>query len=228
MDLGADFDPSGPSEPSERPEPSEPSEPSEISLSVGWGGKKPEEGRRPTTERPRVPASRVAFAGQLQMLAVPDLLDFLKSSRRTGTLVLTSDGGMGAVHLRNGMITSAASPNGTRLGKLLLDGGHVQEDQLAEVAMAQESEKPDRLLGGLLVSRGIVGEADVRAALERQVYSAVTELVQWTSGDFAFEPDRPHEETDQPPGVEEIDVEFDTQGVLLDVLRALDEQARGA
>ncbi|MCK5797753.1 MAG: DUF4388 domain-containing protein, partial [Deltaproteobacteria bacterium] len=37
--------------------------------------------------------AKAAFTGDLQLLAVPDLLDFLKNSRRTGTLVVTSEAG---------------------------------------------------------------------------------------------------------------------------------------
>lgn len=58
----------------------------------------------------------VAFVGDLQLFALPDLLDFLQSSRRSGTLVITSDVGTMAVHLARGSITGAASPGATSLG----------------------------------------------------------------------------------------------------------------
>ncbi|MBW2537323.1 MAG: tetratricopeptide repeat protein, partial [Deltaproteobacteria bacterium] len=59
---------------------------------------------------------KAVFTGDLQLFAVPDLLDFLNSSRRTGTLVITSENGIGAVHLKDGDIAGAASPNSTNVG----------------------------------------------------------------------------------------------------------------
>jgi tetratricopeptide (TPR) repeat protein len=183
----------------------------------------PSETRLPTSERPAVGGAKVAFSGQLQLLAVPDLLEFLKASRRTGTLMLTSAEGIGAIHLRNGWITSAASPNGTTIGELLVEQGAVEQSQLDEAAVQQQSEQPNRLLGAVLVGQGIVDEGAVTKALRKQVLSALIELVQWQSGDFAFEPDKTVAAEN-----DEIDVEFDTQGMLLDALREIDERARDA
>ena len=54
--------------------------------------------------------------------------------------------------------------------------------------------------------------------LARAGPQAILELVGWTTGHFAFEPDRGQQEF---PG--EIVVELDTQAVLLEVLRQFDE-----
>lgn len=180
--------------------------------------------KRATVEQPAETSgssSRVAFTGQLEMLAVPDLLEFLKASRRTGTLVLTSDAGIGAIRLRNGLATSAASPKCTSIGAILLAQGLVSEDQLAQAAAVQESEDTDQLMGAVLVQKGWVEEAAVRRALRDQILSAVVEMVQWMSGDFAFEPDR-----QQLGQTAKIDIELDTQGLLLDALRIVDEENR--
>lgn len=165
---------------------------------------------------------KAAFTGDLQLLAVPDLLEFLKSSRRTGTLVVTSDAGIGAVHLRHGMITGAASPNCANIGDIMLERGQITTDQLISAAQEQKTDQPDRLLGAILVSKEIVDETTVREALVKQVHSAILEMVGWTAGRFAFEPDRRGDK-----GLpSEIEVELDTQGVLLDCLREFDEMNR--
>jgi hypothetical protein len=160
------------------------------------------------------------FTGDLQLFAVPDLLEFLKSSRRTGTLVVTSESGIGAVHLRDGMLTGAASPRCTNIGDLLITQGAINQDELRMATIAQEVDSPDRLLGELLVELGSVDAGTVKGALRKQVFLAVKEMVQWTVGRFAFEPDkRSHEQARS--GVE---IELDTQAVLLDVLRQVDEE----
>jgi tetratricopeptide (TPR) repeat protein len=165
-------------------------------------------------------AAKAAFTGDLQLLAVPDLLEFLKSSRRTGTLVVTSEAGIGAVNLKGGNITGAASPGSVNLGDILKRDGLVDEETLKGAAEAQ-SDKPEQLLGSILVARGVVDAGQVRKALTQQVQSAIIEMLHWQSGRFAFEPETPTDDTDG-----EIEIILDTQGVLLDALREFDEQNR--
>ena len=56
-----------------------------------------------------------------------------------------------------------------------------------------------------------------------QIKGAILEMVGWTSGRFAFEPDKRGQSDES-----EVEVELDTQQVLLDVLRELDEMNRDA
>jgi len=168
-----------------------------------------------------ITAPKAVFTGDLQLLAVPDLMEFLKSSRRTGTLVITSSVGIGAVHMRQGMITGAASPHSKNTGKFLLEGGHVTEEQLGQAAEYQRADSPNRLIGSILVERGLVDRETLQQALVRQIKCAVMEMVGWTSGRFAFEPDKRGQADES-----DVEVELDTQEVLLDVMRQLDEMNR--
>jgi len=172
----------------------------------------------PTKSRSAVEPKAV-FTGDLQLFAVPDLLDFLNSSRRTGTLVITSENGIGAVHLKDGYIAGAASPNSTNMGDLLIEEGVITSDQLESAIENQKTKSPDRLLGSILLDLGMVQRVQLRAALEAQVRGALGEMVGWTNGRFAFEPDR-----NGPENPSEIELHLDTRGVLLDVLRQYDEQ----
>ncbi|PID38475.1 MAG: hypothetical protein CSA65_07015 [Proteobacteria bacterium] len=166
-------------------------------------------------------AAKAAFTGDLQLLAVPDLLEFLKSSRRTGTLVVTSESGIGAVNLKGGNITGAAAPGSDNLGDILKRDGIVDEDTLKQAAAQQQADQPEQLLGSILVSQGVVDATQVRKALTQQVQSAIIQMLRWDTGRFAFEPEPPSKTTD-----EEIEIVLDTQGVLLDALREFDEQNR--
>ena len=49
------------------------------------------------------PAER-PMSGELEAIPLPDLLQMLSSSRKTGTLTLTGDGGRGTLHFRNGKL----------------------------------------------------------------------------------------------------------------------------
>jgi tetratricopeptide (TPR) repeat protein len=165
---------------------------------------------------------KAVFTGDLQLFAVPDLLEFMKSSRRTGTLVITSEGGIGAVHLRQGMVTGAASPQCTNIGDRLLQSGALSEAQLKQAAAFQQQNCPDRLLGSILVEQGLVDPTSLKKTLVEQIKGAIFEMVGWQSGRFAFEPDK----RNQVDRDVEIDIELDTQELLLDVLRVFDEQNR--
>jgi tetratricopeptide (TPR) repeat protein len=169
---------------------------------------------------PAAGEAKAAFTGDLQLLAVPDLLEFLKTSRRTGTLVVTSEeNGVGAISLISGMISGAASPNSPQLGDLLREGGAITEEQLAEATSVQK-ENPDQLLGTILVREGLVEEQVLQSALNKQVIGALIEMVDWNSGRFAFEPERSGAQSG------EVEILLDTQGVLLDALREYDEKNR--
>ncbi|MBW2731253.1 MAG: DUF4388 domain-containing protein [Deltaproteobacteria bacterium] len=193
---------------------------SESMVAVQSADPMPSISERSAKKSPEGSVAKAAFTGDLQLLAVPDLLDFLKSSRRTGTLVITSEEGVGAVHLRKGKITGAASPSGRHLGEILKEIGSATEEALAAAADLQKSEFPDSLLGTVLVREGAVEELEVRKALSIQVISVIMEMLDWASGRFAFEPEQDGAEE------EDIAIELDTQGVLLDALREYDEVNR--
>jgi hypothetical protein len=171
---------------------------------------------------PAVEASKAVFTGDLQLFAVPDLLDFLNASRRTGTLVITSENGIGAIYLSQGWITGAASPSTKSVGDMLVTKGVISEDQLNGAIESQRTDSPDRLLGSILAEKGLVEKNDLERALIDQVKTALHEIVEWKSGQFAFEPDKRNGSEE----VGEIEIQLDTRSVLLDVLREVDEANR--
>jgi hypothetical protein len=77
------------------------------------------------------------------------------------------------------------------------------------------------LIGGTLVKLGLATTAQVRLALHDQVHDAVRELMNWGTGQFAFEPEDQNETSDA-----DIPVEFDSQEVLLNLFKELDEKSR--
>jgi len=161
------------------------------------------------------------FSGQLSVFALPDLLEFLRSAKRTGLLVCSSATGMGKLHFRAGWIAGASSPSTPRLGQILLRSGLVSEQAL-EVAATRQVEHPDLLLGELLVWDGLVDDAAVQDALRQQIELTVRELVQWKDGEFTFSG-----ETENQPA-RKISVELDAQAVLLSLFKDMDEASRNS
>ncbi len=185
----------------------------------------------PRTPGPAAPAGRrpaegsganAMFSGQLSIFALPDLLEFLRSARRTGLLVCSSAAGMGKLRLRDGRITSAVSPGGTPgVGQLLLHARKVSPLALTAIAPKDLAEQPDHVVGQRLVREGLVEAADVHAALERRVELTVRELLAWKDGEFAFSRDGEGE-----PERTELSVEVDPQVVLLNFFKEQDEYGR--
>ena len=52
----------------------------------------------------RTAGSDARMTGNLEEIPLPDLMQLFGSSRKTGTLVVTSDGKVGRIHLRNGLV----------------------------------------------------------------------------------------------------------------------------
>jgi len=145
----------------------------------------------------------------------------VRSARRTGLLVCSSEKGMAAVHFRDGRITGATSPGMPDLGEVLLRARKISSVALRAVRTSHPGPQPDHVIGEALLREGIVDAATLRDAIRRQVEMVVLELVRWKEGEFAF-----NREGDGDPASTPVPVELDAQDVLLNVLKQMDEDAR--
>jgi tetratricopeptide (TPR) repeat protein len=166
-------------------------------------------------------ARTAVFSGQLSVFALPDLLEFLRGARRTGLLVCSSPAGIGALRFQEGTITAGASPATETVGAYLVRTGKLTAAELEAAVAAKSSDSTQGVLGEVLVRRGHVEPAAVQEALTFQITQTIRALVKWTEGEFAF--NREGEEA-QANGA--ITVAVDSQAVLLDLYRELDEEAR--
>lgn len=166
-------------------------------------------------------ATDAVFAGQLSAFALPDLLEYLRSARRSGLLVCSSASGLAALQLRDGWITGAAAPGAPRLGDLLLRDHKVTRLVLSAFD-AENMETTSEGLADRLVSEDIVGRAGVEEALREQAEAAVAEALRFTGGEFAF---RRAEEGERPRSAK---VRVDPQAVLLRLFQRQDESGREA
>jgi tetratricopeptide (TPR) repeat protein len=162
-----------------------------------------------------------AFTGELASFSMPDLLDFLKVNRRTGTLLVTSNGNIGEVKLHQGKISGASAPGSKRIGEILVALGALTQARLREAMTRHQSIMNDDRLGKALLDLGWVEQDVLLQALSRQSHQALAEMVQWVHGSFSFEPAH-GDSADQP----EPCVTLDVDAVLLDVMRQLDELRR--
>jgi predicted regulator of Ras-like GTPase activity (Roadblock/LC7/MglB family) len=161
------------------------------------------------------------FQGQLSVFALPDVIEFVRSARRTGVLVCSSERGMAAMQFRDGRITGATLPGAPDVGELLVRARKLSTVALRAVRTAQPADAPDHVIADRIVKEGLADEAAVRDALRRKVEGAIYEVLRWNGGEFAFNRD-----ADAAPAAAQSQVEFDAQDVLLNVLKQMDEDAR--
>jgi DNA-binding response OmpR family regulator len=130
---------------------------------------------------------REVLSGDLSVISIAEVLQLLDLQQQSGALSVVGHQQAITVYLRGGQIDFASS-EGLRgeflLGRYLVDGGSIGRPTLDQTLRASGSEQ--RLLGELLVERGLVPEVTIRSALTRQTTELVYEVVRWKSGRFNF------------------------------------------
>ncbi|HSD18731.1 MAG TPA: DUF4388 domain-containing protein [Anaeromyxobacter sp.] len=163
------------------------------------------------------------FSGQLSVFPLPDVVEFVRSARRTGLLVCSSQKGMAAVNFRDGRITGATSPGTPDVGEILLRARKISSVALKAARASQPADQPDHVLGAWLLREGLVDAAAVQEALRWGIEATFRDLVQWRDGEFAF-----NREGENEPASAPAPIDLDAQDVLLNVFRQMDEDARDA
>jgi hypothetical protein len=219
-----------------------------ISSRAAETGKRPEQQRQPqlpslptTPPGPAAPAvsgavsvndvsttghhvainTEVMLRGDLALVCVPDLLEFLRSGKRTGKLLCSSVGTSGSLRMRKGRIVEAVSPctAQTPLLTRLIESGEASEEQAKAIAGEQE-QLEDAVVARRLIDGGFTNPETVRRALLGQIQNAIKEMIGWTEGSFTF---YPGEEEAVPP---EAVIEADAQVILLNIFKEQDEAGR--
>jgi tetratricopeptide (TPR) repeat protein len=157
------------------------------------------------------------FGGDLKSFELPEVLEFLRLQKKTGSLVLSSRRGAAIVRLVRGQVTSASAPGIRRLGETLVARGIITASAL-ETALARQrmdDGESAEALGALLLRERPAHREALTQAVFQQVIDSLGEMLTWTEGAFSFHPG-----TDR--GLPAI--AFDLQSVVLEVLRIADER----
>lgn len=157
------------------------------------------------------------FGGDIKTFALPEVLEFLRLQKKTGSLVVASRRGAAIVRIVRGQVTSATAPGVRRLGEALIARGIITAAAL-DAALARQrmdgGESADTL-GAVLLRERPADRAALTKAVFQQVLDALSEMLTWSEGAFSFHPagDR---------GLPAIS--FDLQNVMLEVFRIADER----
>ena len=160
----------------------------------------------------------MSLTGNLRTMSLPDILQWISTGRKTGTLHLERRSVRKRIAFREGNIFSSWSNDPREsLGQFLIRDRLVSEEQLFRALVAQEKE--GRLIGSILVAEGQLNEADLRHSLKAKAEETVYDLFLWPEGGFEFK------DGELPEDVL-IHVEMAVTGVILEGIRRVDEWQR--
>src|SRR5262245_41965540 len=170
-----------------------------------------------------------AFSGRLDNIPLPEVLNFLAVTSKSGRLGLTRRDGQGLILMRRGRIIYAASTSGRATAANLPVIPRLDHEKGRRGGVERQHFSPEeKRLGQVLVEMGRVSPEDVEEAVRYQIGIVLTELCQWTSGFFKFD-------AVEIPEKGEIEVEaqdfvategLNTDRLLLEVATQLDESNR--
>lgn len=160
----------------------------------------------------------MSITGNLKTMPLPELLQWLSGSNKTGTLVIDSGTIEKKIVFQDGRIISSASTDPREyLGQVLVSQGHITETELSQ-AMAMQ-QKTQMLLGKILVTIGAITEAELHRLLRFKAEQTIYEIFFWEQGDFRLL------DGDLPEQVM-IPISLDVQALILEGVRRVDEWHR--
>jgi hypothetical protein len=167
----------------------------------------------------------MSFRGLIEDVAVADVMELIRLGGHSGTLTVTCAREESIIGFERGRIVNAWNPRSRRVGELLVAAGLIDDSTLAAALQAQNAERPRRTLGQILVRMGAASAEGIRDVMAREIERVVGEMLACKTGtfDFAIDDLTAMVEVTRFTGAPKVDL--DTQAVLLDALRRLDESA---
>jgi hypothetical protein len=160
----------------------------------------------------------MGIRGTLKTMSVSDLLQFLASGRKTGTLKLGLGSIVKHIYLEDGLIVGSSSNDPKEyLGQVLLHYGKIEEAQLQTAMEIQR--KSGGKLGEIMSSRGFVTQQDVVEVLRTRTLEIIYDLFIWEEAHFEFF-------DNEPPPKDLIRVQVEVTSVIMDGIYRIDEWAR--
>ena len=156
--------------------------------------------------------------GTLNTMCVSDLLQFLASGRKTGTLKFGRGDIVKQIHLERGLIVGSNSNDPREyLGQVLLHYGKIEESQL-QAAMEIQRQSGGKL-GVILSSRGFVRPEDVAEVLRTRTLEIIYDLFIWDEAHFEFFDNEPLPD-------DMIRIRVEATSVIMDGIYRIDEWQR--
>jgi hypothetical protein len=158
----------------------------------------------------------MSLTGKLETMGLPEVLQWISTSRKTGTLYLRRASVEKRIVFQTGEIYSSWSNHPREsLGQFLIRGRLVTEEQLFGALLRQE--QLGKMLGGILVDDGVITPDQLRQALQTKAEETIYDLFEWPDGDFQFR---------DGEFAEMFHIELPVTHVVLEGIRRVDEWQR--
>jgi Flp pilus assembly protein TadD len=161
-----------------------------------------------------------SITGEIQIFPIVEVLEFLKVHRSTGVLDIRGKTFQGYLRIQNGDLIGGQSPSSADILSILVRLNAITRGDL-EVTILDEGEDPLQL-GLNMVEDGIISADVLQHAMQIQVETALTELLNCNEGDFSFSERAPVANGEGPI------FPIDTRHALMEVVTKMDEAAKGA
>lgn len=165
------------------------------------------------------------LTGSLSTMPLSDLLQWLESVRKTGTLAIEGPEFTATLFLRDGLVISSASTDPRcYLGQFLLAYTSLSEEQLKIAFERQEATRVylgkniyiKTMLGKILVEAGLLAEEEIVRVLAIKVEETLYPAFDWKNGSFRFI-------DDELPPEEMVPLKLDLVHVINRGLQRLEE-----
>lgn len=162
----------------------------------------------------------MSISGNIKTMAMPELLQWLATGQKTGTLVIDKgdDKVVKRIFFEEGNIISSASTDPNEyLGRFLVSHGYLTDDDVNAAVAKQKEQK--KLLGQILIDMGSMTEDDLSQMLRLKAEETIYEIFTWPQGAFEFlDGELPEEGF--------VRIKVDVQWIVLEGTRRQDEWSR--
>jgi hypothetical protein len=160
----------------------------------------------------------MAIQGTLTTMSVPDLLQFLESGRKTGSLKFARAKIIKQIYFEKGVIVGSYSNDPKEyLGQVMIHYGKLDEARL-QVAMEVQRQSGGRL-GEILIAKEFLTAGEVMAILRTRTLEIVYDLFLWEEAHFEFFDNEPFPE-------DLIRISVQPTSVIMDGAYRIDEWSR--
>jgi hypothetical protein len=160
----------------------------------------------------------MGIQGKLSTMNVSDLLQFLAAGKKTGMLKFDRAQVVKQIYFENGLIIGSDSNDPKEyLGQLLIHYGKLDESQLQAAMQIQRTSGGK--LGEILISTGVLLEADVMELLRIRTLDIIYDLFLWEEAHFELY-------DNVPPPRDLIRLKLQPTKVIMDGVYRIDEWKR--
>ncbi len=174
----------------------------------------------------------MSLIGNLEDLSLPDILQIISLSKKSGILFIQRGDEEGKIYFRQGKVTLAIGPQNRRnIGNILIEKGLVTQAQLNAAVAEQKSGDMKQLLGAIMVQMDLIDQETLEQVVQQQIEESVYYFLTWRDGTFKFD-------LKEVDGRLEVGIDpqvlishrgIDTQWLVLEGTRLIDERkSRGA